>query len=107
MQFAEDLEAMVNVRLDYSYGVIRGAHELVNWSRGFDDDNVGTLSTTGLVQTIRLQNYLGDIFALESSADSFFEWAGPIVATRAIPEPRALMDRVMTVPSSSVNVSFP
>ena len=88
MHFSEDLEATVNVRMDYSYGSIGGTHELLDWLRGFDDDNVGTLTTTGFVQTIQLQNYLGDIFALESPADSFFEWAGPIVATRVIPEPR-------------------
>lgn len=86
-KFAEDLEATVNVRVDYSYGAIAGTHELVDWNRGFDDDHVATLTTTGLVQTIRLQNYLGDIFALQTPADSFLEWSGPIVATRVIPEP--------------------
>jgi hypothetical protein len=53
----------------------------------FDPDHVATITTNGLVQTIRLQNYLGDSLSLQRPSDGFIEWAGPIVATRVIPEP--------------------
>ena len=89
-QFQEDLEATVNVRIDYDLGTASGALTLSDWIRGFDDDNVGRITTAGGVQTLELQNYLGDIFALQSPADSFFEWSGPIIATRVIPEPSGL-----------------
>jgi hypothetical protein len=91
LQFAEDLNAVVDFRIDYDLGTSEGSLTRMNWNRGFDDDSVGDLSTTGLVQTIHLQNYLGEIFELQSPADSFFEWSGPIVATRVIPEPNSLL----------------
>lgn len=87
LQFAEDLQAVVNARIDYDLGSAPGSHSLTNWQQGFDNDNVGRITTDGLVQTIRLQNYLGQIIALQSPADSSFRWSGPIVATRVIPEP--------------------
>jgi hypothetical protein len=90
LQFADDLDATVDFRIDYDLGTREGSLTRTNWNRGFDNDSIGFLTTTGLVQTIRLQNYLGDIVALESPADLFFEWAGPIVATRVIPEPSSL-----------------
>jgi len=86
-QFRQDIQAVVNATIDYNLGTSAGASKLINWSRGFDDDNAGSLTTNGLAQTIQLQNYLGDIFALQTPGDSFFEWSGPIVATRLIPEP--------------------
>lgn len=89
LQFAEDLQASVDFRLDYDLGIAAGSFEQTDWSRGFDDDNVGRLITEDNVQRIELQNYLGDIFLLQAPADSFVEWAGPIVATRVVPEPGA------------------
>jgi hypothetical protein len=91
LQFTEDIEANVNFQIDYNLGTAAGSLTRTNWSRGFDDDNVGRMTNTGLVQTIRLQNYLGEIFALQSPADSFLEWSGPIVATRVIPEPSGVL----------------
>jgi hypothetical protein len=89
--FQEDIEAVVNARVDYDLGTAAGSHSFTNWQRGFDDDNGGSITTDGVVQTIRLQNYLGDIVALQSPSDSYIEWAGPIVATRIIPEPSGLL----------------
>jgi hypothetical protein len=91
LQFTEDIEAVVNARLDYNLGTSAGTYNFTNWNRGFDDDNAGRLITEGLIQRLELRNYLGDIFALESPSDSFIEWAGPIVATRVIPEPPAML----------------
>ena len=95
--FQEDLEAVVNARLDYDLGTANGSYSFTNWQRGFDDDYVGRITSDGLVQTIRLENYLGDIFTLQSPADSFIEWSGPIVATRIIPEPGGLLLAVMAL----------
>jgi hypothetical protein len=91
LQFAEDLQAVLNARIDYDLGSAAGSHSFTNWQRGFDNDNVGRITTDGLVQTIRMQNYLGEIIALQSPADSSFRWSGPIVATRVIPEPSGLL----------------
>jgi hypothetical protein len=91
LQFAEDIEAIVNARIDYDLGTASGAFIYTNEFIPFDDDNVGRLITEGLIQSIELQNYLGDIFALGSPGDSFIEWSGPIVATRVIPEPAAVL----------------
>jgi hypothetical protein len=91
LQFAEDIETLVDFRIDYDLGTAQSSLERVDWSRGFDDDHVGRLITAGGLQRIELQNYLGDSFLLQSPADSFFEWAGPIVATRIIPEPSGLL----------------
>ena len=86
-QFGQNIDAIVNARIDYNLGTATGALTLNNWTRGFDDDmSAGNLITQGLTQTIELQNYVGDIFALQSPSDSFFEWSGPIVATRVIPD---------------------
>jgi hypothetical protein len=90
-QFADDIEAMVNARLDFDIAAGEGTYVLDNWLRGFDDDNVGRLSTDGMLQTLQMHNYLGDIFPLLTPADSFVEWAGPIVATRIVPEPASIM----------------
>jgi hypothetical protein len=86
-QFADDIEATVNARLDFAVHAGEGSYLLDDWLRGFDDDNIGSLSTEGAVQLLRLHNYLGDIFPLMPPSDSFVEWAGPIVATRVVPEP--------------------
>jgi hypothetical protein len=91
LQFAENLDATVNFRIDYDLGTSEGSLTRMNWNPAFDNDSVGRLTTTGLVQTIHLQNYLGEISALQSPSDLFFEWAGPIVATRVIPEPSGLV----------------
>jgi hypothetical protein len=91
LQFAEDLQAVVNARIDYDLGSAAGSHSFTNWQRGFDNDNVGRITTDGLVQTIRMQNYLGEIVTLQDPADSSFRWSGPIVATRIIPEPGGLL----------------
>jgi hypothetical protein len=77
--------------LDYDLGATPGSEERIDWNRGFDDDHAGRLITADGVQRIELQNYLGEIFWLQSPADSFFEWSGPIVATRVIPEPSGLL----------------
>jgi hypothetical protein len=87
LQFAENLRTVVNARIDYDLGSAAGSHSFTNWQHGFDNDNVGRITTDGLVQTIRLRNYLGEIVALQDPADSSFVWSGPIVATRIIPEP--------------------
>jgi hypothetical protein len=97
LQFAEDLQAVVNARIDYDLGSAAGSHSFTNWQRGFDNDNVGRITTDGLVQTIRMQNYLGEIIALQSPADSSFRWSGPIVATRIIPEPGGLLLAVIAI----------
>jgi hypothetical protein len=89
--FTEDLEAIVNARIDYDLGTAAGSYVLTDWSRGFDDDHVGSITTSGSIQTLRLQNYLGDIFALQRPSDSYMEWAGPIIATRVIPEPGGVL----------------
>lgn len=91
LQFAQDLEAIVNAHIDYDLGTANGSLQLADWRRGFDDDSVGSITTSGVVQRLTLQNYLGDILALQSPSDLFFEWAGPIVATRVIPEPNGLL----------------
>jgi hypothetical protein len=103
MQFNEDLTAFLNARIDYDLGATSGAYSLSNWQRGFDDDHVGTLRTEGNVQTLRLQNYLGDIFMLQSPADSSFVWSGPIVATRIIPEPSGWLLVVLALWSGAVS----
>jgi hypothetical protein len=87
LQFAEDLEAVVNARLDYNLGTAVGSYPFTDLPIAFDPDHVATITTNGLVQTIRLQNYLGDSLSLQRPSDGFIEWAGPIVATRVIPEP--------------------
>jgi hypothetical protein len=87
LQFAQDMQASGNFKIDYDLGATIGTLERVDWSRGFDDDSQGRLITEGSVQRIELQNYLGEIFLLQSPADLFVEWAGPIVATRVVPEP--------------------
>jgi hypothetical protein len=97
IQFNESLRATINARLDYDLGMAAGSYPFTDWQQGFDNDNVGTITTNGLVQTIRLQNYLGQIFALQSPADSFIEWSGPIVATRVIPEPTGLLLAVVAL----------
>jgi hypothetical protein len=91
IQFNESLRATVDARLDYDLGAAAGSYLFTDWQRGFDNDNVGTITTNGLVQTIRLQNYLGDSLWLQSPADSFIDWSGSIVATRVIPEPNGLL----------------
>jgi hypothetical protein len=95
--FQEDLEAVVNARVDYDLGTAMGSHSFTNWQRGFDDDHGGNITSDGLVQTIRLQNYLGDIVALQRPADSFIEWSGPIVATRIIPEPGGILLAIIAI----------
>jgi hypothetical protein len=91
IQFNESLRGTVNARIDYDLGTAQGSYPFTDWQEGFDNDHVGTITTSGLVQTIRLQNYLGEIFALQTPADSFIEWSGSIVATRIIPEPTGLL----------------
>ncbi len=91
LQFTEDIEALVVARIDYNLGTSSGAFTYTDEFIPFDDDHAGNLTTEGLIQRLQLQNYLGDIFALEVPGDSFIEWAGPIVATRIIPEPSSLL----------------
>ncbi len=91
LQFTEDIEALVDARIDYNLGTSSGAFTYADEFIPFDDDHAGSLTTEGLIQRLQLQNYLGDIFALEVPGDSFIEWSGPIVATRVIPEPSAAM----------------
>ena len=97
LQFAEDLQAVLNASIDYDLGSAAGSHSFTNWQQGFDNDNVARITTDGLVQTIRMQNYLGEIIALQSPADSSFVWSGPIVATRVIPEPSGLLLAVIAI----------
>ena len=61
LQFAEDIEAVVNARIDYDLGTSPGAFTYTDEFIPFDDDNVGRLITEGLNQRLELQNYLGDI----------------------------------------------
>jgi hypothetical protein len=84
-----------------SVPAMQGSLERTDWSRGFDDDHVGRLITSGAMQGIELQNYLGEIFWLQSPADSYFEWSGPIVATRVIPEPSGLLLAAVLLMTSS------
>jgi hypothetical protein len=91
LQFAEDIETLVNFDIDYDLGAMPGSEERTGWNRSFDDDHVGRLITTGDIQRIELQNYLGEIFWLQLPADSYLEWSGPIVATRVVPEPTGLL----------------
>ncbi len=50
-QFSQDIEAVVNARIDYNLGTSAGTFVFANWNRGFDDDNAGNLITEGLIQT--------------------------------------------------------
>ena len=101
-QFTEDIETLVDFQIHYDLGTAQGSLERIDWSRGFDDDHVGRLITAGGMQRIELQNYLGDIFALQSPSDSYFEWAGPIVATRVIPEPNGVLLAAMFLAASGL-----
>jgi len=77
-------------RVEFHNGSVPGAKNFAGFSIGGDDDNVSSLSTEAGIQTLDFHFYSAIGFDAREDFDSHFQFAGGLIATRAVPEPAPL-----------------
>jgi hypothetical protein len=77
-------------RVEFFNGLVPGAKNFAGFSIAGDDDNVSSLTTENGIQTLQFHFYSAIGYDARQDSDSYFQFAGDIIATRAVPEPAGL-----------------
>jgi len=77
-------------RVEFFNGQVAGAKNFAGFTIPGDDDNVSSLSTENGIQTLQFHFYSAIGYDARQDSDSYFQFAGDMIATRAVPEPGGL-----------------